>query len=91
MEQKKKLCDGPPPEDTCRYSEQAAEGAVRRVFSILGVDVDDPESVEKFRDSLRFGKAMHQAASKGAVAFISAFGGVLCYFIVELITGRKLN
>lgn len=84
-------CEGPSKEDTCKYSEQAADNAVKRVFAILGVDVEDPESVERFRDSLRFGKAMHQAASKGAVAFISAFGGVLCYFIVELITGRKLN
>lgn len=84
-------CEGPSTEDTCRYSEQAADNAVKRVFAILGVDIEDPESVERFRDSLRFGKAMHQAASKGAIAFISAFGGVLCYFIVELITGRKLN
>lgn len=84
-------CDGPPSEDTCKYSEKAADEAVRKVFAIMGVNVDDPESVENFRDSLRFGKAMHQAASKGACAFISALGAAILYLIFELITGRHVG
>ena len=85
------VCSGPPSEDTCKYSEKAADEAVRKVFAIMGVNVDDPESVESFRDSLRFGKAMHQAASKGACAFVSALGAAVLYLIFELITGRRVG
>ena len=84
-------CSRPPTEDTCKYSERAADEAVRKVFSIMGVNVDDPESVENFRNSLRFGKAMHQAASKGALAFVSALGAAVLYLIFELITGRRVG
>lgn len=84
-------CDCPPAEDTCKYSERAADEAVRKVFAIMGVNVDDPESVENFRDSLRFGKAMHQAASKGAFAFVSALGAAVLYLIFELITGKHVG
>ena len=84
-------CDGTPTEDTCKYSERAADEAVRKVFAIMGVNVDDPESVESFRDSLRFGKAMHKAASKGALAFVSALGAAVLYLIFELITGRRVG
>ena len=85
------VCSGPPSEDTCKYSEKAADEAVRKVFAIMGVNVDDPESVENFRESLRFGKAMHQAASKGALAFVSALGAAILYLIFELITGKHVG
>ena len=39
-------------DDTCQ---EAADRAVKKVFAILGVDVDKPESVEEFREDLRFG------------------------------------
>ena len=84
-------CSSPPTEDTCKYSERAADEAVRKVFAIMGVNVDDPASVENFRDSLRFGKAMHKAASKVALAFVSALGAAVLYLIFELITGRRVG
>ena len=37
-------------------SARAADRAVKRVFSILGVDIDRPESIEEFRADLRFGR-----------------------------------
>ena len=44
--QKGEPCDNP----TCQ---DAADRAVKKVFAILGVDVDKPESVEEFREDLR--------------------------------------
>ncbi len=35
--------------EECPQAEQAADHAVRKVFAILGVDIDKPESVEEFR------------------------------------------
>lgn len=49
---------------------QAAEIAVKKVFAILGVDVDRPESVEEFREDLRFGRRMRRASDRGMLALI---------------------
>lgn len=55
-------------------SEEAAEHAVKKVFAILGVDIDRPESVEEFREDLRFGRKMRKAADHGFLALI----GLIC-------------
>ena len=52
-------------DDACQ---EAADRAVKKVFAILGVDVDKPESVEEFREDLRFGKRMRKAADHGLLA-----------------------
>ena len=54
-------------DDTCQ---EAADRAVKKVFAILGVDVDRPESVEEFREDLRFGKRMRRAADHGFLAIV---------------------
>lgn len=54
-----------------KISEEAAEHAVKKVFAILGVNIDNPESVEEFREDLRFGKKMRKAAGHGTLAFVS--------------------
>ena len=54
-------------DDTCQ---EAADRAVKKVFAILGVDVDKPESVEEFREDLRFGKRMRRAADHGFLAIV---------------------
>jgi hypothetical protein len=54
-------------DDTCQ---EAADRAVKKVFAILGVDVDKPESVEEFREDLRFGKRMRKAADHGFLALM---------------------
>ena len=56
-------CDNP----NCQ---EAADRAVKKVFAILGVDIDKPESVEEFRQDLRFGKKMRKAADHGFMAFV---------------------
>ena len=61
--QKGEPCDNP----TCQ---EAADRAVKKVFAILGVDVDKPESVEEFREDLRFGKKMRKSADHGFLALM---------------------
>lgn len=52
---------------TCQ---EAADRAVKKVFAILGVDVDKPESVEEFRSDLRFGKKLRRAADHGILVMM---------------------
>lgn len=49
---------------------QAANLAVKKVFAILGVDVDKPESVESFREDLRFGRKLRKLADHGMVGVV---------------------
>lgn len=58
-------------------SEQAAQHAVKKVFAILGVDVDRPESVEAFREDLRFGRRLRKVAGHGALAFTGVVAAAL--------------
>ena len=71
-----------------RMSEDAAEHAVKKVFAILGVDIDRPESVEEFREDLRFGKRMRKIADHGTLAF---FGVVAAAFAAAVWAGIVSN
>lgn len=71
-----------------RMSEDAADHAVKKVFAILGVDIDRPESVEEFRADLRFGKRMRKVADHGVLAF---FGVVVAAFAAALWAGIVSN
>ena len=62
---------------TIQHVEKAADNAVRKVFSILGVDVDRPESVEEFREDLRFGKRMRKAADHSLLALFAVIAAGL--------------
>lgn len=78
--------------DPCPESVVAADHAVKKVFAILGVDIDRPESVEEFREDLRFGKKMRKAADHGMLALIAlmavAFGAALWSGIVIKLQGH---
>lgn len=50
-----------------KISEEAAHVAVYKVFFALGVDVNDPKSMEDFREDLRFGKKLRRLADKGVM------------------------
>lgn len=52
-------------------AQYAAEIAVRRVFSTLGIDVDKPESVAQFQEDLRFGRSLRKAAGHSVFVFIT--------------------
>lgn len=85
--------DMPCPGDAhmCPYTARAADAAVKKVFAILGVDIDRPESVEEFREDLRFGKRMRKAADYGLLAIVGlvviGFGSALWAGIAAKISG----
>ena len=58
-------------------SARAADLAVKKVFAILGVDIDRPESVEEFRADLRFGRKLRRIADHGTLAFIGVVAAAL--------------
>lgn len=57
--------------ERCEFAEEAADQAVKKVFAILGVNVDSPESIEKFREDLRFGGRLRKLADHGMLAVIA--------------------
>ena len=70
MPEEKKACSLPP--EYCPHVKEAADEAVKKVFAIMGVDVDVPKEVEQFRENLRFGASMRRAADNGMLAIIGA-------------------
>lgn len=85
-------CTKPPQDDTCKYSEAAAQEAVKRVFAVLGVDIEDPQQVKEFQKDLMFGQSMRKAADRGQLVFagvvVSALAYALFAGIVEKIGGK---
>lgn len=57
--------------------QEAADRAVKKVFAILGVDIDRPDSVEEFREDLRFGKRLRKAADHGMLALMAVLAAAL--------------
>ena len=84
-------CAKPPQEDTCKYAEAASQAAVKHVFAIIGVDIDDPKQVKEFQKDLMFGQSMRKAADRGqlalAVVVAGAIGAALWAGIIEKIKG----
>lgn len=60
---------------------KAADAAVRKVFAICGVDIDNPKEVSEFQASLRFTQSMHKAASTGGLAILGTLGTTLFMWI----------
>ena len=75
-------------ETGCIFAQKAADQAVKKTFAIMGVDVDKPEQVESFRESLRFGDKIRKAADKGFLTFVSA---VVFLILAALVTGMKFR
>jgi len=50
--------------------QKVADRTVKKVFAILGVDIDRPESVEEFREDLRFGRKLRKAADHGFLILV---------------------
>lgn len=74
-----------PEEDIVRA---AADHAVKKTFAILGVDIDDPESIEEFRQDLRFGKRMRKMSDQGQLALAGMFFVGLGWAIFEGIRAK---
>ena len=75
-----------------QYDAQIAKAAVKEVFAILGVDVDDPEKVEEFRKDLRFGATMRRATDRGVMTMVgvvfTALGTALFFGIMAIINNK---
>ena len=63
--------------------DRAVERSTAKVFAILGVDVNDPESVEHFREDLRFSGKVRRMSEKGVAALIAAALTAIGYALVE--------
>lgn len=78
-----------------QYDAQIAKAAVKEVFAILGVDVDDPEKVEEFRKDLRFGGAMRRATDRGVITvmgtLVTMIVTALAFGVVALINANKIG
>lgn len=81
-------CEKP---EHCDFAAESADRAVRKVFAILGVDIDKPESVEEFREDLRFGRRLRKAADHGFLAIVGliivGLGAVVWAGIVSKVKG----
>jgi len=80
-----------PPAADCPEEEiirAAADHAVKKTFAILGVDVDDPESIEEFRQDLRFGKRMRKMSDHGQLALAAMFFVGLGWAVFEGIRSK---
>lgn len=64
--------------------DRAVERSTAKVFAILGVDINDPESVERFREDLRFSGKVRRVSEKGVAALIVAALTAIGYAIVEM-------
>lgn len=75
-------------DDRCKYADAAARSAVKQVFAILGVDVDDPAAVEAFREDLRFGRMMRRATDRGVMSVVALIFTALAMALSALITTK---
>lgn len=72
---------------SCPHMTSAAEVAVKKVFAILGVNVDEPKEVEEFRQNIRFGATMRRASDR----VLLAIAGVLAVGVSTLMWSGLLS
>ena len=68
----------------CPHAVESAEIAVKKVFAILGVDIDVPKEVSEFQENLRFGAALRKGADRGWLVLV---GGVVTLMLAALGAG----
>jgi uncharacterized protein (DUF697 family) len=62
----------------CPHALRSAEIAVKRVFAIMGVDIDKPKDVQEFQQNLQFGATMRTAVDRGLLAVVVVVAGGVC-------------
>lgn len=62
--------------------DEAMDRAVHRVFSDLGVNVDDPSDLQRFRDNLQFNGVFRRVVEKIFYAMLATFAGAIAMAIV---------
>lgn len=71
-----------------RLIDESVDKAVKKTFSILGVDIEDPSNVEEFRKDLRFSGRMREFMDKSMLAFVTGIGVALAAALWAAMTGR---
>jgi hypothetical protein len=56
----------------CVDADDLTKKSVREFFYHIGVNVDDPASLESFREDLRFSRRLRKAANHGSLAMVGA-------------------
>ena len=82
--------------NNCPQVSEAADAAVKKVFAILGVNVDVPKEVEEFRENLRFGASLKKGADRGwlvlvggvVTVILTAIGAGVVAFVHGIVAGR---
>lgn len=82
----KEKCD--PGHESCPQASEVADKAVKKVFAILGVNIDDPKDVEEFREDLRFGAKMRKIADHGLLALFGVIAAGLAAAVWAGITSQ---
>ena len=72
-------------------AQEVADLAVKKVFAILGIDINNPASVEEFREDLRFGRRMRKLADHGSMALIGTMVVGLCIAVWTGITSKIIG
>jgi len=78
------------PERVKTLADIAAHEAVKNVFTLFGVDVEDQTSVNCFRSDLVYARKMRRASEKVGIAMIWAIvGGAVVVVGTIFVTGFK--
>ena len=65
-----------------KVAHQAVDMAVKKAFAYMGVDVNDPQQIQAFRDDVTFGGLLKDAAKKSFYAMLATIGGIIGMSIV---------
>jgi len=65
-----------------KVAHQAVDMAVKKAFAYMGVDVNDPQQIQNFRDDITFGGLIKDAAKKSFYAMLATIGGVIGMSII---------
>lgn len=68
---------------------ELAQVAVKEVFYMLGVDVDDPVQVEAFRRDIRFAGDLRRQMAKGIGAILVTLVGAATAYIWTVISTKR--
>lgn len=55
-----------------QLAHEVADLTVKKVFAIMGVDINSPQSVENFRANLRFSERLRKISDHGTLVFVGA-------------------
>ena len=58
-------------QENCPHADESADRAVKKVFAMLGVNVDDPKSVTDFQQDLRFGGRLRRISDRVNITIIT--------------------